>query len=71
MVGQPIATAPRDGTLILVWAEEFGPYAMRWEATGINLLVSTRPGIWVSVDKSFTWSEHHGAGPTHWSLLPA
>ena len=63
---RPIATAPRDGSLVDVMADDFGPYRMRWNPTGTNPLVLIEQGIWEAQDGSFTWCEDRGAGPTHW-----
>lgn len=63
---RPIATAPRDGTIVDVLAEDCGPYRMKWNGAGVNPLVSLKAGIWEAVDGAFTWSEDRGAGPTHW-----
>jgi len=68
---RPIETAPRDGTMIEVMAEDAGRFTMRWNQSGSNALVSTEIGIWEAADGSFTWCEDHGFGPTHWRSLPA
>lgn len=61
-----IDTAPRDGTLIEVMAEDAGSFLMRWNPSGRNALVSKRSGIWEAHDSSLTWCEDDGFGPTHW-----
>lgn len=53
---QPIATAPRDGTEILVY-EIGGMYFVRWES-GTETWVSTDSGAWID-------------DATHWQPLPA
>lgn len=63
---RPIDTAPRDGTLVEVYADGDGPFVMRWNASGTNWLVSKQPGIWEAADAAFTWCEDDGMGPTHW-----
>lgn len=69
MEGQPIATAPRDGTVVLVWDEEQPPVRMFWDAAAFNPLVSLREGIWVFEGGGLTWCEDHGFGPTHWAAI--
>lgn len=67
----PYETAPKDGTPVLLWGDDEGPYLMRWDAAGFNPLVSTVPGIWISVDGGFTWCDERPAGaPTHWAAQP-
>lgn len=63
---RPIETVPRDGSVVIVFAEDVGSFAMRWNAAGFNPLVSVNPGLWESEDRSFTWIEEFGHGPTHW-----
>lgn len=68
---QDIETAPRDGTVVLLWAEDAaGPVEMAWDPEGFNPLASLRKGIWVGYGGQLTWSEDRGAGPTHWMPLP-
>lgn len=66
---EPITTAPRDGTLIMVRAEGFGPHKMRWDSEATNPLVGSHKGLWVAEDRSFTWDESRGAGPEEWMRL--
>lgn len=68
---QPIATAPRNGLTVIVGDDDCGQFAMHWSPTGTNPLVQEGLGIWESLDRSFTWSEADGAGPTYWFPLPA
>jgi hypothetical protein len=70
MQWQPIETAPRDGTLIEVHDPDVGGAPMRWNPEGFNPLVSKKPGIWETSDKSLTWCEDDGYGPTMWRPLP-
>lgn len=65
-----IDTAPRDGTMIEVMAEDAGQFYMCWNPAGENALVSTGVGIWEAEDGTFTWCEDHGFGPTHWRPAP-
>lgn len=67
----PIVSAPRDGTVIELWAEDADPTGaipMYWDPKFINPIVSDLPGIWVLRGGGLTWSERHylGGGPTHW-----
>lgn len=68
---QPIETAPRDGTTILVWAdgETSDGHLMRWRPEGFNPLVSLKAGLWEHPTGGYTWSEDRDAGPTHWRPL--
>lgn len=56
---QPIETAPRDGTAVLVWLREykgrdrFTSYVAQFDGYS-----------WVSVPGKYTWA------PTHWQPLP-
>lgn len=69
---QPMATAPRDGTTILLWASDAGgPYEMFWNPHGTNLLVQSGEGIWELNGGGLTWCEERPDGaPTHWMPLP-
>lgn len=68
--GRPIETAPKDGTVIWLWAEGMdseGPFLMHWDPNFINLLVSDKPGLWVMKGGGLTWSDQeYKGGPTHW-----
>mgnify|MGYP001589897266 CR=1 FL=1 len=61
-----IESAPRDGRAIRVTDFESGEYVMCYNAAGANPLFQKGIGIWESPDRSFTWSEERGYGPTHW-----
>lgn len=66
----PIATAPRDGTVILVADMEMGSFPMYWDPTGNNpIFAPDDVGIWRATDGSMTWKDTDGCGPTHWSPL--
>ncbi len=67
---QPIETAPRDGTLIIVGHEDVGTFIMRWNPKGSNALVQPEPsGIWEARDGSITWSERGDGGPGWWRRI--
>lgn len=67
---RPIETAPRNGLSIVVGDPDCGEFVMHWNPTGTNPLVQPHDlGIWESTDRSFTWSERRGAGPTYWRHL--
>lgn len=67
---QPISTAPRDGSIIEIGAEDAGRFPMRWNPHGRNEVFQPDAyGIWEAPDGSLTWSESLGAGPTHWRPL--
>lgn len=65
----PMSTAPRDGTLIVVGADDAGAFPMRWNPEGTNRLVQHGKGLWEAQDGSFTWSEASGHGPEYWSPI--
>lgn len=66
-----IDSAPRDGTIIRVMAEEEW-FEMRWNPQGSNEHFQPDPvGIWETPDASMTWSEDRGYGPTHWAPVEA
>ena len=62
---QPIESAPKDGTVILLWDAEFtGVRVARWHSTlpYVNL---AEGGYWQSAHS------YHGVKATHWMPLPA
>jgi len=54
---RPYDTAPKDGTVVLLSADDAGESPMRWNPEGFNPLVSSRPGIWELVGSGMTWSD--------------
>lgn len=67
----PIATAPRDGSLVyLTWMEGGQPqeqWPMRWDVEATNGLFPDVKGMWVLDGGGATWTEHDPDGaPTHW-----
>ncbi len=58
---QPIATAPRDGTVVLVWTR-----------TGCHLAacVAGQPEGWMEKDANYLLTEDTTGLPTHWMPLP-
>lgn len=67
---RPIATAPRDGTVIEVFDDDVGSFLMFWDPAAENPLVSKQPGIWVEIGRGMTWCEDDGFGPTWWRPAP-
>ncbi len=69
---QPIETAPRDGTLVLVtWLEDDGQpseiHPMQWgHITRNEFFAPGQVGMWVAPHGGYTWQEGDGGGPTHW-----
>ena len=63
MEWQPIETAPKDGTEVLVYGDGQGMSVAWWETKYIWV----RPGAWVS---DFGRSDTHTHEPSHWMPLP-
>ncbi|WP_367079153.1 DUF551 domain-containing protein [Luteitalea sp.] len=67
MTWQPIETAPKDGTPVLVYFPEIGVWEVRWSTDVFD------DGFWCVSDNKFEdrplrgWIEN----PTHWMPLPA
>lgn len=68
---KPIATAPRDGTVIQVRSKDGATAArMRWSKTSMNLQIRENiSGIWEAESGQLTWSEHRGFGPDEWAPI--
>lgn len=63
----PIATAPRDGTMIVVAHDDVGEFVMVWDPEGANdFFAPGDVGIWVATDGSFTWKDTDGVCPSPW-----
>lgn len=71
---QPIDTAPKDGTeVLLTWMEKDKPadiLRMVWDQNRENGLFPGVVGMWATREGSYTWCDAHGYGPTHWAPLP-
>lgn len=66
-----IATAPRDGTVVEVTAEEFDEiWAMRWNPD-VHTPWSATMGAWETPEGEAIWSlgPYGDGGPTHWRPL--
>lgn len=64
---QPIETAPRDGTFIMLWAPS-GYHAIPWRCEVGSYYAEYRLAPWrTHSGDSF---EEGGEAPTHWSPLP-
>ncbi len=72
---QPIETAPRDGTeVLLTWMEADGQpqdiARLAWDPERENALFPGVVGMWACPSGNFTWNEAGGYGPTHWAPIP-
>lgn len=54
---RPIKTAPRDGTVIEIWADGIMAIVARWDKVR---------SVWVEKGFPAIWSEGDGYGPSHW-----
>ena len=73
---QPIESAPKDGSIImLTWMENGQPqeqWPMQWGHIQRNGLFPKTVGMWIVPDGSLTWNgTAQDGGPTHWRPLPA
>ena len=69
---RPIGEAPLDGRPINLYLVDKGEiqfiaFNMWWNPRGFNAMVMKpgQTGLWQASSGDFTWSEHDGAGPTH------
>ena len=44
-------------------------FIMRWNDYAKNAMFAGVAGMWEALDKSFTWAEEGGYGPTHWAEI--
>lgn len=71
---QPIETAPKDGSSVLLTAfdegEMFETWVMMWGHIKKNPLFPSKTGMWMTPDGMITWNgSHNEGGPTHWKPL--
>jgi len=58
---QPIETAPRDGTEVIVWSkQQSSPYLATWDDTHGWMVPDTCPHSWTELLVM----------PTHWTTMP-
>jgi hypothetical protein len=78
---QPIATAPKDGTEILVWREDAGVFLAKWTCVNDLRTTSDRDrdeideeslfaGDWFGGDAEGNFRCDGSEVPTHWMSLP-
>lgn len=72
---QPIETAPRDGTeVLLTWMEADGQpqdiVGLAWDPEKENGFFPGVVGMWSAKSGNYTWCDAHGYGPTHWAPIP-
>lgn len=66
----PIATAPRDGTWIVVGHEDVGTFLMRFVPTQRNeFFAPGQVGMWLEYGDGMTWIDDPEEGPTHWKPM--
>lgn len=79
---QPIDTAPKDGTEILVWREDCGPFMAKWTCVADLGTTSDKDRDELDEDTLFSWDWFGGDSeanfrcdgsevPTHWMPMPA
>lgn len=71
LAGNPIATVPKDGTLIIVGDPDVGEFPMRWGHIQKNEIFAPGVvGMWVLDGGGMTWTDSDGLGPTYWRPYP-
>ena len=68
-----IGKAPKCGTQVwLCWMDDGVPndvVKMGYDHNMVNGMIPDVTGMWVDKDKTCTWTDHYGAGPTHFSYV--
>lgn len=66
---QPIETAPKDGSAILIWQPDRSKYWGLGNFDDLRYAI----GYWRVADKIGSWGNRNSAvvNPTHWMPLPA
>lgn len=67
---QPIETAPRDGTRIMV-ANAHGAWMAEWRQVYVSGYQPENPWFSAMLNKDHIAREHRHVRPTHWMPLPA
>lgn len=71
MSAQPIATAPRDGTAIMLWDGQWVTGYWIPNKPELIQLRGVRPGRWELLDAGSYAEDAEVCFPTHWHPLPA
>jgi hypothetical protein len=67
---QPIETAPKDGTEILAWEDEYIPYVCTYWRGGVTSLGHNLMESWQLVNIFGSIENNRDIEPTHWMELP-
>jgi hypothetical protein len=70
MEWQPIETAPKDGTPILVWRKAGIVWLAYWNDSFLHVQSDQHMPAWVVFDCEDPWFSETYQSPTHWQPLP-